>query len=94
MTHKHKKKNYIKKKKKKTSNKKKGEKERYSHLNAEFQRTARKDKKAFLSEQCKEIKETSSMGKLDNSSRQCDAKGTFYAKMFSIKCRNGMDLKE
>ena len=68
--------------------KSKGEKERYTHLNAEFQRIARKDKKAFLSDQCKEIEENNRMGKIR------DTKGTFHAKMRSIKDRNGMDLTE
>ena len=66
----------------------KGEKERYKHLNTEFQRIARKDKKAFLSDQCKEIEENNRMGKIR------DTKGTFHAKMRSIKDRNGMDLTE
>ena len=68
--------------------KSKGEKERYKHLNAEFQRTARRDKKAFLSDQCKEIEENNRMGKTR------DTKGTSHAKMGSIKDRNGMDLTE
>ena len=75
--------------------KSKGEKERYSHLNAEFQRIARRDKKAFLSDQCKEIEENNRIGKtrdLFNNIR--DNKGTFHAKMGSIKDRNGMDLTE
>ena len=71
----------------------KGEKERYTHLNAEFQRRAMRDKKAFLSDQCKEIEENNRMGKTrDLSSRS--TKGTFHAKMGSIKDRNGMDLTE
>ena len=73
----------------------KGEKERYSHLNAEFQRIARRDKKAFLSDQCKEIEENNRMGKtraLFKKSR--DTKGTFHVKMGSMKDRNGMDLTE
>ena len=73
----------------------KGEKERYSHLNAEFQRIARRDKKAFLSDQCKEVKEINRMGKtraLFNKIR--DTKETFHAKMGSIKDKNGMDLTE
>ena len=70
----------------------KGEKGRYSHLNAEFQRIARRDKKAFLSDQCKEIEENSRMGKTRKKIR--DTKGTFHAKMGSIKDRNGMDLTE
>ena len=73
----------------------KGEKERYIHLNAEFQRIVRRDKKAFLSEQCKEIKENNRMGKtIDLFKKIRDTKGTFHAKMGSIKNRNGMDLTE
>ena len=73
----------------------KGEKERYIHLNAEFQRIARKDKKAFLSDQCKEIKENSSMGKTRDLFKIIrDNKGTFHAKMGIIKERNSMDLTE
>ena len=65
------------------------------HLNAEFQRIARKDKKAFLRDQCKEIEENSRMGKTrDRFKKIRDTKGTFHAKMGSIKDRNGMDLKE
>ena len=72
--------------------KSKGEKERYSHLNAEFQRIARRDKKAFLSGQCKEIEENNRMGKTRDLFRKIrDTKGTFHAKMGSIKDRNGMD---
>ena len=75
--------------------KSKGEKERYKHLNAEFQRIARRDKKAFLSEQCKEIEENNRMGKTRDLFRKIRAtKGTFHAKMGSIKDRNGMDLTE
>ena len=75
--------------------KSKGEKERYSHLNSEFQRTARRDKKAFLSNQCKEIEENNRMGKTRDLSKKIrDTKGTFYAKMGSIRDRNGMDLTE
>ena len=70
----------------------KGEKERYTHLNAEFQRIARRDKKAFLSNQCKEIEENNRMGNLFKKIR--DTRGTFHAKMGSIKDRNGMDLTE
>ena len=71
------------------------EKERYTHLNAEFQRTARRDKKAFLSEQYKEIEENNRMGKTrDLFKKVRDTKGTFHAKMGSIKDRNGMDLTE
>jgi len=70
----------------------KGEKERYIHLNAEFQRIARRDKKAFLSDQCKEIEENNRMGKTrDLFMKIRDTKGTFHAKMGSIKDRNGMD---
>ena len=73
----------------------KGEKERYTHLNAEFQRIARRDKKAFLSNQCKEIEENNRMGKTrDLFNKIRDTKGTFHAKMGSIKDRNGMDLTE
>ena len=73
----------------------KGEKERYTHLNAEVQRTARRDKKAFLSDQCKEIEETNRMGKTRDLFKKIrDTKGTFHAKMGSIKDRNGMDLTE
>ena len=74
--------------------KSKGEKERYKHLNAEFQRTARRDKKAF-SDQCKEIEENNRMGKTRDLFKKIrDPKGTFHAKMGSIKDRNGMDLTE
>ena len=72
-----------------------GEKERYKHLNAEFQRIARRDKKAFFSDQCKEIEEKNRMGKTrDLFKRIRDTKGTFHAKMGSIKDRNCMDLTE
>ena len=72
--------------------KSKGEKERYNHLNAEFQRTARRDKKAFLSDQCKEIEENNRMGKTGDLFKKIrDTKGTFHAKMGSIKARNGRD---
>ena len=75
--------------------KSKGEKERYTHLNAEFQRIARRDKKAFLSDQCKEIEENNRMGKMRDLFKKIrDIKGTFHAKMGSIKDRNGMDLTE
>ena len=75
--------------------KSKGEKERYSHLNAEFQRIARRDKKAFLSDQCKEIEENNRMGNTRDLFKKIrDAKGTFHAKMGSIKDRNDLDLKE
>ena len=73
----------------------KGEKERYKHLNAEFQRIARRDKKAFCSDQCKEIEENNRMGKTrDLFKRIRDTKGLFHAKMCSMKDRNGMDLTE
>ena len=75
--------------------KSKGEKERYKHLNAEFQRIARRDKKAFLSDQCKEIVENNRMGKTrDVFKKVRDTKEIFHAKMGTIKDRNGMDLKE
>ena len=75
--------------------KSKGEKERYTHLNAEFQRIARRDKKAFLSDQCKEIEESNRMGKTRDLFKKIrDTKGTLHAKMGSIKDRNGMDLTE
>ena len=75
--------------------KSKGEKERYKHLNAEFQRTARRDKKAFFSNQCKEIEQNNRMGKTRDLFKKIrDTKGTFQAKIGSIKDRNGMDLTE
>ena len=75
--------------------KSKGEKERYKHLNAEFQRKARSDKKAFLSDQCKEIEENNRMGKTRDLFKKIrDPKGIFHAKMGSLKDRNGMDLTE
>ena len=75
--------------------KSKGEKERYTHLNAEFQRIARRDKKAFFSNQCKEIEENNRMGKTRDLFKKIrDTKGTFHEKMGSIKDRNGMDLTE
>ena len=75
--------------------KNKGEKERYKHLNAEFQRIARRDKKTFLGDQCKEIEEDNRMGKTRDLFKKIrDTKGTFIAKMGSIKDRNGMDLTE
>ena len=75
--------------------KSKGKKERYTHLNAEFQRIARRDKKAFLSDQCKEIEENNRMGKTRDLFKKIkDAKGTFHAKMGSIKDRNDKDLTE
>ena len=73
----------------------KGEKEKYTHLNAEFQRIARRDKKAFLSDQCKEIEKNNRIGKTKDIFKTVrDTKGTFHAKMGSIKDRNGMDLTE
>ena len=73
----------------------KGEKERYTHLNAEFQRIARRDKKTFLSDQCKEIEENNRMGKTrDLPNKIRDSKGNFHAKMGTIKDRNIMNLKE
>ena len=75
--------------------KSKGEKERYKHLNAEFQRIARRDKKAFFGDQCKDIEENDRMGKTRDLFKKIrDTKGTFHAKMGSIKDRNGMDLTE
>ena len=71
------------------------EKERFKHLNAEFQRIARRDKKAFLKDQCKEIEENNRMGKMRDLFKKIrDTKGTFHAKMGSIKDRNGIDLTE
>ena len=73
--------------------KSKGEKERYTHLNAEFQRIARTDKKAFLRDQCKEVEENNRMGKFRDIFKKIrDTKGTFHAKMGTIKDRNSMDL--
>ena len=78
-----------------TKAKSKGEKERYTHLNAEFQRTARRDKKAFLSDLCKEIEGNKRMGKTRDLFKKIgDTKGTFHAKIGSMKDRNGMDLTE
>ena len=75
--------------------KSKGKKQRYTHLNVEFQRIARRDKKAFLSDQCKEIEENNRMGKTRDTFKKIrDTKGTFHAKMGKIKDRNGMDLTE
>ena len=75
--------------------KSKGEKERYTHLNAEFQRIARGDKKAFLTDQCKEIEEKNRIGKTRELFKKIrETKGTFHAKMGSIKDRNGMDITE
>ena len=80
---------------KRTEAKSKGEKERYSHLNAEFQRIARRDKKAFLSNQCKEIEENNRMGMTRDLFKKIrDSKGTFHAKMGSMKDRNCMDITE
>ena len=73
----------------------KGEEERYTHLNAEFQRIASRDKKAFLSDQCKEIEENNRMGKIRDLFKKIkDTKGTFHAKMSTIKDRNAMGLTE
>ena len=73
----------------------KGEKERYTHLNAEFQRIARRGKKGFVNNQCKEIEENNRMGKTRDLFKKIrDTKGTFHAKMGSIKDRNGMDLTD
>ena len=81
--------------KKRREAKGKGEKERYTHLNAEFQRIARRDEKAFLRDQCKEIEENHRMGKTrDLFKKMRDTKGTFHAKMGSIKDRNSMELTE
>ena len=75
--------------------KNKGKKERYTHVNAEFQRIARRDKKAFLSDQCKEIEENNRIGKTRDLFKKIrDTKGIFHAKMGSIKDRNGMNLTE
>ena len=80
---------------KRREEKSKGEKERYIHLSAEFQRTARRDKKGFLGDQCKEIEENNRMGKTRDLFKKIrDTKGTFHAKMGSIKDRNGSDLTE
>ena len=80
---------------KKTAAKGKGEKERYTHLNAEFQRIARREKKAFISDQCKETEENNTMGKTRDLFKKIrDTKGNFHAKMGTIKERNGMDLTE
>ena len=81
--------------KKRREEKGKGEKERYTHLNAEFQRIARRDKKAIVSEQCKEIEENNRMGKFRDLLKKIrDIKGKFHAKMGTIKDRNGMDQTE
>ena len=75
--------------------KSKGEKEKYSHLNAELQRIARREKKALLSDQCKEIEENNRMGKIRELFKKIrDTKGTFHARMGKIKDSNGMDLTE
>ena len=80
---------------KRREEKSKGEKERYTHLNAEFQRIARRDKKAFLSDKCKEMEENNRMGKTRGLFKKIrDTKGTFHAKMGSIKDRNRMDVTE
>ena len=79
---------------KRREGKSKGENERYTHLNEEFQRIARRDKKAFLSNQCKEIEENNRMGKTRDLKKIRDTKGTFHAKMDTIKDRNVMDLTE
>ena len=80
---------------KRREEKSKGEKERYKHFNAEFQRIARRDKKAFLHDQCKKIEENNRMGKTRDLFKKIrDTKGTFHAKMGSMKDRNGMDLRE
>ena len=81
--------------KKRREAKGKGEKERYTHMTADYQRIARRDKKAFLSDQCKEIEENNRMGKTRDLFKKIrDTKGTFHAKMDTIKDRNGMDLTE
>ena len=80
---------------KRRESKGKGEKKRYTHLNADFQRIARRDKQAFLNDQCKEIEENNRMGKTRDLFKKIrDTKGTFHAKMDSIKDRNGMELTE
>ena len=80
---------------KRREGKSKGEKKRYSHLNAEFQRIARREKKVFFSDQCKDIEENNRMGKTRDLFKKIrDPKGTFHAKMALIKDRNGMDLTE
>ena len=80
---------------KRKDTKSKGEKERYKHLNAEFQRRARRDKKAFPSDQCKEIEENNRMGKTRDLFKKIrDSKAIFHAKMGSVRERNGMDLTE
>ena len=79
---------------KRREGKSKGEKERYTHLNAEFQRIAKRDKNPFLSNQCKEIEENNRLGKSSDLFKIRDTKGTFHAKMGSTKNRNDMDLTE
>jgi len=80
---------------KRREEKSKGQKKRYKHLNAEFQRIARRDKKTFLSDQCKEIEENNRMGKTRDLFKKIrDTKGTFHAKIGTIKDRNGRDLTE
>ena len=80
---------------KRIEGKSKGEKERYKHLNADFQRIARRDKKVFLSDQCKEIEKNNRLGKTRDLLKKIrDTKGTFHAKMGTIKDRNGMKLTE
>ena len=80
---------------KRREDKGKGEKERYTHLNAEFQRIARRDKKAFLMDQCKEIEENNRMGKTKDLFKKTEnTKGTFHAKMGTINDRNGIDLQK
>ena len=79
---------------KRTEMKVKREKERYTYLNAEFQRIARRDKKVFLSDQCKEIEENIRMGKIRDLKKMADTKGTFQAKLGTLKNRNGMYLTE
>ena len=86
---------FLQRAEKRREAKEKGEKERYTHLNAEFQRIARRDKKAFLREQCKEIEENNRMGKTRELFKKIrDTKGTFHEKMGTIMDRNGMDLRQ
>jgi len=86
---------FLQRAEKRREAKEKGEKERYTHLNAEFQRIGRRDKKAFLREQCKEIEENNRMGKTRDLFKKIrDTKETFHAKMGTIKDRNGMDLRQ
>ena len=79
---------------KRREDKGKGEKERYTHLNSEFQRIARRDEKAFLSDQCKEIEENNRMGKIRNLKKIRDTKGIFHAKMCTIKDRNRTETED